>query len=51
MRLQKRQGLQRCDLKALSATNVSAGYLVVAADHVGLGFGEFCPIAFISVSR
>jgi hypothetical protein len=39
------------DFEALAAADVAAGYEVVAADHVGLGFGEAGPVALIGVAR
>ncbi len=39
------------DFEAFAAADVAAGYHVIAADHVGLGFGEAGPIAVVGVAR
>ena len=49
--MQKRDGLDPGDLKALAAADVFAGYLVVAAHHVGLGLGEARAVALVGVAR
>jgi hypothetical protein len=38
------------DFKALAAADILAGELVVAADHVGLGFGEAGAVAFVGAA-
>ena len=48
--LDEGQGLELGDLEAFAAADVAAGYHVVAADHVGLGFGESGPVAFVGVA-
>jgi hypothetical protein len=49
--IQKSDGLERRDLKGFAATYVHAGELVVAADHVGLRFGELGAVALVGISR
>src|SRR5450755_3254856 len=49
--LQKSYALHAGDLKALAATNVLADHHVVAAQHVGLRFGELCAVAIIGARR
>jgi hypothetical protein len=42
--------LQLGDFEAFAAANVAAGYEVISAHHVGLGFGEAGPVSFIGVA-
>jgi hypothetical protein len=42
--------LEAGDFESLAAADVGAGEHFVAADHVGLGFGEAGTIAFIGVA-
>jgi len=48
--VEKGDGLERRDLKGFAATNVRAGELVVAADHIGLRLGELGAVALICVT-
>jgi hypothetical protein len=48
--LEKGQGLELSDFKAFAAANVAAGDHVVAANHVGLGFGEAGPVALVGIA-
>jgi hypothetical protein len=42
--------LERSDLKGFAATNVHAGELVVAADHIGLRLSKFGAVALVCVT-
>jgi hypothetical protein len=48
--LQEGDGLDAGNLEPLAAADVFAGEHVVAADHVGLGLGELCAIALVSIA-
>jgi len=50
LELQKGEGLQLGNFEALAAADVAASYEVVAADHVGLGFGETGTVALVGVA-
>jgi len=47
---QEGYGLELGDFEGFAASHVGAGELVVAADHVGLGFQEAGAVAFVGVA-
>ena len=48
--LQKRYGLNAGDFKAFAAAHVLAHDHVIAADHIGLGFGELGAVALVGAA-